>query len=77
MPKILGCVPVVVGAPNILDFAPSPDSILHIRELKDAESVANTMKSLAENSDAYNQSLRYAFMCDHFPSLLTVFGDFD
>ena len=56
--KCLGSVPVVVGAPNIQDFAPSSGSILHIRELNDAESVAKTMKYLAEHSDAYNQSLR-------------------
>lgn len=74
LPKITGSVPVVVGAPNIQEFAPSPDSILHIRELKDAESVAKTMKYLAENSDAYNHSLRYAFIFDHFPSL---FGKLD
>ncbi|KAG5548155.1 hypothetical protein RHGRI_013751 [Rhododendron griersonianum] len=71
---VAGCVPVVVGAPNILDFAPSPDSILHIRELKDAESVANTMKSLAENSDAYNQSLRWKFEgpSDSFKALVDM-----
>ncbi|XAR72904.1 Glycoprotein 3-alpha-L-fucosyltransferase [Bertholletia excelsa] len=58
---VAGSVPVVVGAPNIQDFAPCPSSILHIRELHDAESVAKTMKYLAENPDAYNQSLRWKF----------------
>lgn len=50
---------MVVGAPNMQDFAPAPDSILHIKQLKDVESVAKTMKYLAENPDAYNHSLRY------------------
>lgn len=54
----VGSVPVVVGAPNIQDFAPSPGSVLHIKELGDVEPVAKTMKYLAENPDAYNQSLR-------------------
>lgn len=49
---------MVVGAPNIEDFAPSPGSILHIKELEDVQSVAKRMKYLAENPDAYNQSLR-------------------
>ncbi|KAI7745773.1 hypothetical protein M8C21_010841 [Ambrosia artemisiifolia] len=32
---VAGSIPVVVGAPNIQDFAPAPGSILHIKELKD------------------------------------------
>lgn len=58
--KLVGSIPVVVGAPNIQDFAPSPNSVLHIKEIKDAESIANTMKYLAQNPIAYNESLRYA-----------------
>lgn len=49
---------MVVGAPNIQDFAPSPGSVLHIKELKDAESIAKTMRYLSENPEAYNQSIR-------------------
>lgn len=49
---------MVVGAPNIQDFAPSPRSVLHIKQLTDVESVAKTMKMLAENPEAYNQYLR-------------------
>jgi len=54
----VGTIPVVIGAPNIQDFAPGPRSVLHVRELKDVNAVAKTMKYLAENPDAYNQSLR-------------------
>lgn len=64
--KLAGSVPVVIGAPNILDFAPSPNSLLHIKELKDAASVAKTMKYLAENPNAYNESLRYASISHAF-----------
>ncbi|OAY73761.1 Glycoprotein 3-alpha-L-fucosyltransferase A [Ananas comosus] len=41
---VAGAVPVVVGAPNILDFGPSSRSVLHIKELSDVPSVAKTMK---------------------------------
>ncbi|PHT70131.1 putative fucosyltransferase-like protein [Capsicum annuum] len=54
---VAGSIPVVIGAPNIQDFAPSPNSLLHIKELKDAETVANTMKYLAANPSAYNEML--------------------
>ena len=53
-----GSVPVVIGAPNIQDFAPAPGSILHIKELSDVDLVAKTMKFLSENPEAYNQTLR-------------------
>lgn len=56
---LAGAVPVVVGAPNIQEFAPSPSSFLHIKELDDIESVAKTMKFLATNLNAYNKSVRY------------------
>ncbi|KAL7584193.1 hypothetical protein Lser_V15G45813 [Lactuca serriola] len=57
-PVILGSIPVVYGALNIQDFAPSRDSILHIKDLKDVESVANTMKRLSENHTVYSELLR-------------------
>ena len=50
---VAGSVPVVIGALNIQDFAPSPSSILHIKELKDVKPVAKTMKYLAEHPKAY------------------------
>ncbi|KAJ0264457.1 Glycoprotein 3-alpha-L-fucosyltransferase A [Hirschfeldia incana] len=56
---VAGSVPVVVGAPNIQDFAPSPDSILHITQMTDIEPVAKRMKHLADNPDAYNKMLRW------------------
>ncbi|XP_009145809.1 glycoprotein 3-alpha-L-fucosyltransferase A [Brassica rapa] len=56
---VAGSVPVVVGAPNIQEFAPSPDSILHIKQMTDIEPVAKRMKYLADNPDAYNMMLRW------------------
>lgn len=71
---VAGSVPVVIGAPNIQDFAPSPGSILHIKELTDVESVAKTMKQLAENLTAYNESLRWKYdgPSDSFKALLDM-----
>ncbi|CAN7047613.1 unnamed protein product [Brassica oleracea var. botrytis] len=56
---VAGSVPVVVGAPNIQEFAPSPDSIFHIKQMTDIELIAKRMKCLADNPDAYNKMLRW------------------
>ncbi|MFQ6649267.1 hypothetical protein Gotur_023527 [Gossypium turneri] len=71
---VAGTIPVVVGAPNIEDFAPYPGSVLHIKELAEVQSVANRMKYLAENPDAYNQSLRWKYEgpSDSFKALLDM-----
>ncbi|XP_020587531.1 glycoprotein 3-alpha-L-fucosyltransferase A-like isoform X2 [Phalaenopsis equestris] len=71
---VAGAVPVVVGAPNIREFAPSPDSILHIRELDDVTSVAETMKYLAANPAAYNKTLSWKFEgpSDSFKALVDM-----
>ncbi|CAK9318064.1 unnamed protein product [Citrullus colocynthis] len=71
---VAGAVPVVIGAPNIEEFAPSPASLLHIRELSDVESVANSMKYLAENPEAFNNSLRWKYEgpSDSFKALLDM-----
>ncbi|GLU09264.1 hypothetical protein SLE2022_261330 [Rubroshorea leprosula] len=71
---VAGSIPVVVGAPNIEDFAPYPGSILHIRELADVPSVVKRMKYLAENPDAYNQSLRWKYEgpSDSFKALVDM-----
>ncbi|XP_022763374.1 glycoprotein 3-alpha-L-fucosyltransferase A-like isoform X1 [Durio zibethinus] len=71
---VAGTVPVVIGAPNIEDFAPSPGSVLHIKELEDVQSVAKRMKYLAENPDAYNQSLRWKYEgpSDSFKALVDM-----
>ncbi|KAJ4963180.1 hypothetical protein NE237_023119 [Protea cynaroides] len=71
---VAGSVPVVVGAPNIQEFAPSPGSVLHIKELSDVPSVAKTMKYLAENADAYNQSQgwKYEGPSDSFKALVDM-----
>ncbi|KAE8708262.1 putative fucosyltransferase-like protein [Hibiscus syriacus] len=71
---VAGTIPVVVGAPNIEDFAPSQDSFLHIKELEDVPSVAKKIKYLAENPVAYNQSLRWKYEgpSDSFKALVDM-----
>lgn len=53
-----GSVPVVTGPPNIYDFAPSPNSIIYIKDLSEAKAAAERMKYLAGNETAYNETLR-------------------
>ncbi|GAA0185434.1 glycosyltransferase [Lithospermum erythrorhizon] len=71
---VAGSVPVVVGAPNIQDFAPAPGSLLHIKELRDANEVSKTMKYLAENPSAYNKTLRWKYEgpSDSFKALIDM-----
>ncbi|XP_068637100.1 glycoprotein 3-alpha-L-fucosyltransferase A-like isoform X2 [Aristolochia californica] len=69
-----GTIPVVVGAPNIQEFAPSPRSILHIRKLSDVGPVAKKMKYLAGNPEAFNNSLRWKYEgpSDSFKALVDM-----
>ncbi|XP_031282316.1 glycoprotein 3-alpha-L-fucosyltransferase A-like isoform X2 [Pistacia vera] len=71
---VAGTIPVVIGAPNIQEFSPSPNAILHIRELEDAKIVAKTMKYIAENPDAFNQSIswKYEGPSDSFKALVDM-----
>ncbi|XP_073310975.1 glycoprotein 3-alpha-L-fucosyltransferase A-like isoform X4 [Primulina huaijiensis] len=71
---VAGSVPIVIGAPNIQDFAPSPGSLLHIKEVKDIDLIAQTMKHLAENPTAYNESLRWKYEgpSDSFKALVDM-----
>lgn len=65
---------MVVGAPNIQEFAPSPDSFLQIRELSDVPKIAKAMKYLAGNPDAFNQSVKWKYEgpSDSFKALLDM-----
>ncbi|XP_008805273.2 glycoprotein 3-alpha-L-fucosyltransferase A-like isoform X2 [Phoenix dactylifera] len=71
---VAGAVPVVVGAPNIQDFAPSSGSVLHIKKLDDVASVAKTIKYLASHPDAYNKSVswKYDGPSDSFKALMDM-----
>lgn len=51
-------MPVVVGAPNIEDFAPGPNTLLHIKTLDDVSLVASQMKYMAKNETAFKEATR-------------------
>ncbi|XP_050363273.1 glycoprotein 3-alpha-L-fucosyltransferase A-like [Argentina anserina] len=71
---VAGTIPVVVGPPNIEDYSPGPGSFLYIKEISDVENVAKTMKELADNPEAYNQSLRWKYEgpSDSFKALVDM-----
>jgi len=71
---VAGSVPVVVGPPNIEEFAPASDSFLHIKTMEDVEPVAKRMKYLAANPAAYNQTLRWKYEgpSDSFKALVDM-----
>ncbi|CAM6085445.1 unnamed protein product [Calypogeia fissa] len=58
---VAGSVPVVVGAPNIEDFVPAPNSFLHIKSIDDVSRVANQIRYLESNSTAYNETLKWKY----------------
>lgn len=51
-------MPVVIGAPNIQDFAPGPNTVLHIKTLDDVPLVASEMKHMAKNDSAFKEATR-------------------
>lgn len=71
---VAGAVPVVIGAPNIQDFAPAPNSILHIRTEEEISSTVEIMKNLALNSTAYNETIKWKFEgpSDSFKALVDM-----
>ncbi|CAI6000736.1 unnamed protein product [Closterium sp. NIES-64] len=56
---VAGSIPVVIGAPNIANFAPSPNSYLEIKSLEDVPRVAQQMVTLAGNQTAYDEMLAW------------------
>ncbi|CAI5535437.1 unnamed protein product [Closterium sp. Naga37s-1] len=56
---VAGSIPVVIGAPNIADFAPSPNSYFEIKSLEDVPRVAQQMVTLAGNQTAYDEMLAW------------------
>ncbi|KAF8093668.1 hypothetical protein N665_0381s0027 [Sinapis alba] len=71
---VAGSVPVVVGAPNIEEFAPASDSFLHIKSMEDVAPVAKRIKYLAANPAAYNHTLRWKYEgpSDSFKALVDM-----
>lgn len=71
---VAGAIPVVVGAPNIQDYAPAPNAIIHIKTIAEISLAAQTIKYLASNTTAYNERLRWKFEgpSDSFKALVDM-----
>eukprot|EP00850_Spirogloea_muscicola_P002797 SM000011S18975 [mRNA] locus=s11:154637:156615:- [translate_table: standard] len=54
-----GAVPVVLGAPDILDFAPSNNSVIVYRSLNDTRPVVEAITRLSKDEDAYWKMLEW------------------
>ncbi len=69
-----GAVPVVIGAPNIQDFAPSGNSIIHIPDEQSLPGVAVRMKYLMANDTAYDEMLAWKVdgPSDQFLALIDI-----
>lgn len=54
-----GSIPVVIGAPNIKQFEPQLNSVLHITSLSSIPEVVDQMKRLSLDTQAYNDMLSW------------------
>lgn len=69
-----GAVPVVIGAPNILDYAPSENSIIHIENQSALPRVVAQMQALMADDHAYDAMLAWKARgpSDQFLALVDV-----
>lgn len=58
---VAGSVPIVVGAPNIHDYEPSPNSIIHVNSATPdgLAKISNRIKYLMANATAYEEMLAW------------------
>ena len=56
---VTGTVPIVLGAPDIRKYQPSPNSILVVEEFKTIKDLANEMIRLSKDEIAYNKMLEW------------------
>jgi hypothetical protein len=56
-----GCVPVYIGAPNIDDFLPDPDAIIHYGRgaIQTPDDLVREMERLAKDKEAYEKKLAW------------------
>jgi hypothetical protein len=52
---LAGCVPVYLGAPNIAEFAPAPDSYIDATAFSDAAALARHLHAVASSPASYAQ----------------------
>jgi len=56
---VAGAVPVVMGLENIADFAPAPNSFIHVSDFASPAALAEYLKFLDANDDAYYEYLAW------------------
>ncbi|KAJ7553056.1 hypothetical protein O6H91_06G083200 [Diphasiastrum complanatum] len=71
---VAGTVPVVIGAPNIQDFAPASNTVIHIKNMEEVKFAATEMKYLVSNETVYNETLRWKVVgpSDAFKALVDM-----
>ena len=52
-PLIAGSVPVYLGAPNVAELAPAPDSYIDVRDFESPRALADRLRELDRDLDAY------------------------
>ena len=58
-PLIAGSVPVVLGAPDVADYAPAPGSFLDVRDFPDPAALAARLIELSADDAAYRELLAW------------------
>ena len=51
---LAGSVPIYLGAPNVLDYAPGEHAMISVRDFSSAQDLANYVRALLEDEDRYN-----------------------
>ena len=58
-PLIAGSVPVYLGAPNVAELAPAPDSFINVRDFESPRALADKLGELDRDPDAYQAYLSW------------------
>jgi len=58
-PLIAGSVPIVLGAPNVADFAPAPGSYLDVADFTGPAALAQRIRELCDDEAAYASMLAW------------------
>lgn len=64
-PWMVGVVPVYMGAPNILDYAPSNNSLIRVDQFKTPQHLAHFLNKVAKDEQLYNRYLEWRQRSHH------------